>query len=99
MRIYVNDLLNANQILKQLSDTERERDVDGLITTLVNNADGVFLWVLLVVRDILKGLDATKTNVSYLQQRLTSIPTNLDEYFTQVFQDTRADMRHSLLAE
>lgn len=43
-------------------------------------ADGVFLWIVLVVRDRLEGL-RNEDGVGGLQRRLKQIPSDLEQYF------------------
>ena len=54
-----------------------------LVNTLIEKASGVFLWVRLVVKDLLKGLrdgDSIRT----LLKKLGKIPADLDEYFLRL---------------
>lgn len=51
-----------------------------LVSDIVDKADGVFLWVVLVVRDRLEGL-RNEDGVGDLQRRLKQIPSDLEQYF------------------
>ncbi|TGO07645.1 hypothetical protein BTUL_0257g00060 [Botrytis tulipae] len=51
-----------------------------LIEQISNKSRGVFLWVVLAVREILKGLTHQDT-ISELEARLEDIPPGLDEVF------------------
>lgn len=51
-----------------------------IITEIIEKAQGVFLWVFLVVRSLLEGLSNGDT-LSLLQDRLRWIPTDLREFF------------------
>lgn len=54
-----------------------------LATTMIERADGVFLWVILVVRDLLQGL-RNEDGIIDLRRRLETIPPDLDAYSTQM---------------
>jgi hypothetical protein len=54
-----------------------------LVSEITAKADGVFLWVRLVVRELLKGLrDGDGTSV--LRKRLKEMPGDLNEYFQRL---------------
>lgn len=55
-----------------------------LIDQIVQNAQGVFLWVRIVVSNLLRGL-SNDDNLSDLQKRLESFPTTLTAYFQHMF--------------
>jgi len=73
----------------------REKD-DGycqLIRNIVDRADGVFLWVRLVTRDLLSGI-GNSYSVAELQQRLDSMPEGLRALFESMFASIpRADFK------
>jgi hypothetical protein len=54
-----------------------------LIVDIGDRAQGVFLWVYLVVRSLRDGL-ADGDDVSMLQKRLQSLPTDLELYFKHI---------------
>ncbi|KAL9115631.1 MAG: hypothetical protein Q9187_007214, partial [Circinaria calcarea] len=61
----------------------KEEDASGcsrLVEEIVNKAAGVFLWVYLVVRSLLQGLQ-NEDGIQDLQRRLRLIPADLEEYF------------------
>lgn len=55
-----------------------------LIDQVVRNAQGVFLWVRIVVTNLLRGL-SNDDNLSDLHKRLQSFPTTLTAYFQHMF--------------
>jgi hypothetical protein len=55
----------------------------GLIHDIVDRAQGVFLWVRLVVRSLRDGI-INDDPVSILHERLRAIPTDLEEFFEQI---------------
>lgn len=62
----------------------RETRSSDLVDQIVENAQGVFLWVRIVVSNLLRGL-GNDDNLSDLQKRLESFPTTLTAYFQHMF--------------
>ena len=56
---------------------------DDLIRDIGDRAQGVFLWVRLVVRSLRDGI-TNEDSVSLLQERLRAIPSDLEEFFDQI---------------
>jgi hypothetical protein len=54
-----------------------------LVIEIVTKASGVFLWVVLVVRDLLRGL-RNRDDISDLQKRLKAVPSELEELYTHM---------------
>ncbi|KAI9699179.1 MAG: hypothetical protein M1820_007258 [Bogoriella megaspora] len=79
IRVYIRDNLAQNsrfQILQQKSS----RDAAALIDRIEKKAQGVFLWVYLVVRSLLRGL-LNRDEISDLHRRLEELPGELEQYF------------------
>jgi hypothetical protein len=55
-----------------------------LVDLIVRNAQGVFLWVRIVVSNLLRGL-SNDDSLSDLQRRLESLPTSLTDYYQHMF--------------
>ena len=55
-----------------------------LVDQIVRNAQGVFLWVRIVVSNLLRGL-RNNDSLSDLHRRLQSFPTTLTAYFQHMF--------------
>ena len=62
----------------------REPQSRDLVDQIVQNAQGVFLWVRIVVSNLLRGL-SNDDSLSDLQNRLQSFPTTLTAYFQHMF--------------
>ncbi|PON28044.1 hypothetical protein TGAM01_v203181 [Trichoderma gamsii] len=61
----------------------RQRDraaADGLVLSITEKADGVFLWVFLVVRSLLRGL-RNEDDILDLERRLGQLPDDLYKFF------------------
>ncbi|KAH6113873.1 hypothetical protein HBI69_130890 [Parastagonospora nodorum] len=56
---------------------------DDIIPEIVNRAEGVFLWVRLVVRSLREGI-MNDDPISIIQRRLQAIPTDLEEFFEHI---------------
>ncbi|PSN71817.1 hypothetical protein BS50DRAFT_569427 [Corynespora cassiicola Philippines] len=75
---YVRSKLSKHPAWQGLS--HRDEEYKEIATEILERAQGVFLWVFLVVRSLLEGLTNGDT-VSLLQERLRRIPTDLREFF------------------
>lgn len=62
----------------------RDTRSSNLVDQIVRNAQGVFLWVRIVVSNLLRGL-SNDDNLADLQKRLESFPTTLTAYFQHMF--------------
>ena len=79
MTRYVVDRLNAHMTTRHLIKQDPENAQD-LIAEIVKGADGVFLWISLIVRSLLRGVgDSLK--IADLRDHLRTFPTDLDELF------------------
>ncbi|KAK8061162.1 hypothetical protein PG997_015383 [Apiospora hydei] len=78
IRRYVSDKINEHPQFNTLTrmNTEYRQVVDAV----VHRAQGVFLWVYLVVRKLLEGL-TYHDSVSTLYQRLQEFPLDLESFF------------------
>ncbi|CZR60300.1 uncharacterized protein PAC_10196 [Phialocephala subalpina] len=79
IKLYVEDRLERNPVLQDLLD-EDPGGASGLIEELVNKADGVFLWVVLVVKSLINGL-RNGDGIVHLRRRLEAIPSDLETLY------------------
>ena len=79
IKFYVHSKLVKDQLFSQLRAREEER-CDKLVREVVDKANGVFLWVFLIVRSLLQGLTNVDRIVD-LQKRLRYLPADLETYF------------------
>ncbi|KAF7907807.1 hypothetical protein BELL_0935g00040 [Botrytis elliptica] len=77
--VYVKKCLVQDKMMVSLAEREPE-ECQKLEQEIVNEAQGVFLWVVLVVRTLMDGL-SKHDGVSELQLRLKALPKNLDELY------------------
>ena len=86
IKLYVQDTLGDNQLFRQLAagkDSARCRELEDVI---IRRAQGVFLWVFLVVRSLIQGL-TNADRITDLERRLQSLPTDLEAYFRHMLED------------
>ena len=78
IKLFIREKLEDNVSFQNLEQKDpRCRD---LVEEIVNKAQGVFLWVMLVVRSLLKGL-TNADRIADLQRRLREFPQELEPYF------------------
>jgi hypothetical protein len=78
---YIFDKFNENRAFCRFKDADPS--YLELIEEVSRPAQGVFLWVYLVVRDLLEGLTHGDT-MTTLRQRLRAFPQDLESYFQQM---------------
>lgn len=82
MATYVRDHLSQNPKIKELINENRS-----LVSDVVERAEGVFLWVRLVVRKILE-IHGDVPDLLQVSEFLLSLPSDLDDLFGKLlFQD------------
>ena len=62
-----------------------QTQVKALSNEVTKRAKGVFIWVKLVVQELVEGI-IDGSSISQLRQRLESIPTELDALYTRILQ-------------
>lgn len=75
IRRYVYDKLKDNKLMQRLQLAE-PRPAANLVRTIVDKASGVFLWVRLVVKSLMDGLQSGD-RIDELQNRLLELPETL----------------------
>lgn len=61
----------------------QEPQYDDLVNEIVQRAQGVFLWVRLVIRSLRDGL-MNDDQISLLRKRLEELPSDLEEFFAHI---------------
>lgn len=92
MRLYVENLLDEDHRFLAMKETDGDDEVRSLVEDVVENAEGVFLWVLLVVRSLLDGL-VENDHIVDLDTRLATIPNDLESYFSKILFDIDTNMQ------
>lgn len=80
---YVNDKLRVHPKLRELAAAKPE-EAKALVDSLVAKADGVFLWVKLVVASLLRGL-RNEDDIATLQLRADECPDDLLKLYRHMF--------------
>jgi hypothetical protein len=84
METYVEGILINDERFRRL--LLREPEALRLAFEIRAKAEGVFLWVFLVVRSLLKGL-SEHDDTAELGRRLSAIPNDLNQYFLKIFEN------------
>jgi len=98
IEIFVSDKLQAPLQLINV------KDVTYFVNTIVWKAEGIFLWVDLVVKDVLRGL-RNEDSIDQLKTRIRLMPSDLEELYahmlsniSRVYQKDAAKLFHMLLS-
>jgi hypothetical protein len=81
MRKYIQDMLSDNELFRNLRNVDDR--CDSLVRQIAEKAHGVWLWVYLVVRALLRDLNGDE-GYPQLQRRLDEFPPELEEYFSAI---------------
>ncbi|KAJ3570481.1 hypothetical protein NPX13_g5713 [Xylaria arbuscula] len=83
IRQYANDKLQMH--LEIAKATISDPQFKTLVDEIVSKADGVFLWVYLVVKSLKEGITNADT-IATLQKRLQKLPSDLEQYFAFILE-------------
>lgn len=92
IRTYVTDRLLHDKIFRVMASEDPRYET--LVEEVVNRAEGVFLWVFLVVRSLLDGI-RERDLISGLQYRLDRLPQNLEAFFRHMISQIDGAYRRS----
>ncbi|KAK4219780.1 hypothetical protein QBC37DRAFT_237472, partial [Rhypophila decipiens] len=81
IRQYVLDKFNDHPQFPKL--VKMDASYSSFIDTIASHAEGVFLWVYLVVREILQGL-TFNDSLATLRSRLLAFPPDLNSFFRHI---------------
>lgn len=90
IRRYVDDHLNGNVQFKLLKKNDAR--YESLANEVVKRAQGVFLWVFLVVRSLKEGT-LYSDSIDEMHHRLDTFPEDLEGFFKQMLYDIPAFYR------
>lgn len=79
---FVKDILEKDETFTAAE--QRDHRYGQFVQDVIDRAQGVFLWVELVVNRLLKGL-GEKNRLDDLQKKLERMPPTLEEYFQRIF--------------
>lgn len=81
MRVYIKGMLEEDGRFSTLA--RQDPQASELVSEIREKAQGVFLWVFLAVRSLLRGL-SEDDSVAKLHQRLRSLPSDLKQFFSRI---------------
>lgn len=91
IKSFINSQLATNRHMVQLVSCN-PNDATGLINEIVQKAAGVFLWVELVVRSLLKGL-FNGDDIYHLRKRVDLLPANLESLYEHMLNSIDAEYK------
>ena len=91
IKTYVVSKLQSHRLFQYIGRQDPEQ-AELLCVSIITKAAGVFLWVRLVVRDILRCL-RDGDGLEQLRRRLDYIPADLDEYFVRMIDSIEPEHR------
>jgi hypothetical protein len=94
IKIYVKH--RFDKYFAQLLRTSQDKRFQELLEEITNRAQGVFLWVLLVVNSLLEGL-TNGDSIALLFSRLRRVPTDLESFFGHIL-NSIDDIYHEHMA-
>ncbi|KAF3019795.1 hypothetical protein E8E14_012203 [Neopestalotiopsis sp. 37M] len=80
---FTRDTLEANRIFRSFRSKNEKASLE-LISSITERAEGVFLWVHLVTRSLLRGI-VNSDDMADLQKRLDEYPRGLESFFERMF--------------
>ena len=89
--IYTKDKLTLHPLMKRLTEVEGGAS-DRIVHEITEKACGVFLWVVLVVRSLIRGLQAYDS-LSDLLERLDELPLDLEKLYSHMFDSMSSQYR------
>lgn len=82
---YVTDELEQEEAFRKLWSNSHEAALE-IIQRITEKSEGIFLWVYLVVRSLIRGL-VNGDDLHTLRTRLDSLPKDLEDYFMHILLD------------
>ena len=86
---YVIDHLQRTFDISNFSEVDRKQ-IKPLTVDIVERAKGIFIWVKLVVDELIEGI-IDGNSISQLRQILASIPTGLDALYNRIIQKRKPE--------
>ncbi|KAF6840322.1 hypothetical protein CMUS01_03976 [Colletotrichum musicola] len=84
MRLYVRDELEKHDMFQKIKSSQNSQ-AEVLVESISARAEGVFFWVFLVVKSLVKGLNYSD-DLECLQQRVSEFPKDLDKFFKRMLE-------------
>ncbi|KLU87235.1 hypothetical protein MAPG_06236 [Magnaporthiopsis poae ATCC 64411] len=84
IRQYVHDCFEMDDKYEKLR-AQNPLEAADLVKAITSRAEGVFFWVFLVVKSLLRGLEHDN-NIGTMRRRLDELPSDLNEFFEKMLQ-------------
>lgn len=88
---YVVAKLEQNQLMRMFISNDLDT-TSWLIEEIIHRAQGVFLWVILVVKSLIHGFRCGDGGIE-LRKRLESLPVDLENLFSHIIQGIEPEFR------
>ncbi|CAI6331789.1 unnamed protein product [Periconia digitata] len=85
IRKMVEDRMSTSEAFRALQVASPQAGAD-IVAEICDKAQGVFLWVHLVLRSLLRGMNDNDDDIDILRERVRECPDTLDGYFDRMFQ-------------
>ncbi|KAK4183808.1 hypothetical protein QBC35DRAFT_466989 [Podospora australis] len=88
IQMFVEARLTSLKRFQEIRDenSKSAQECDHLLKDIVERAEGVFVWVHLVVQALRTGVQENEDTIAQLQQHLDHLPTELDNLFAHMLQ-------------
>ncbi|KAM5341786.1 hypothetical protein ACJ41O_014817 [Fusarium nematophilum] len=90
VRIFVRDSLENNEDVRTMTE-DAKAEVLELGNTLVEKAEGVFLWVTLALKSLEQGI-LIEDPIRDLKRKIDSLPRQVEELFGAIFESINKDL-------
>jgi len=95
IKLFVQEQLDEDDEFKELKAVDKQ--YGDFVQEIVDKAQGVFLWVFLVVRSLRRGFSNADT-LPDLMRRLMELPSDLEEFFKRML-DSVEPIYHQQMAQ
>jgi hypothetical protein len=89
--IFVVDSLTKEPSFLSLQNFDPD-ETESIVDSIITRADGVFLWIRLVIKELIATL-RDGADLKTLKNVIDTIPPDLDQYFDRIFESVDVDHR------
>jgi hypothetical protein len=90
---------SVQQIKPDSSIDLSQKKIESLVYSIVERADGVFLWACVVVNNILRAFSENSDDFQHLIQRIGQLPNDLSKLYTEMWNRMNPDDKSIYQAE
>jgi hypothetical protein len=81
---FENEMSVSKHLAQQNSMVPEIPELDFVRDYLIENADGVILWVVLIIQDLIKVAKSGASTIRELRHKLSTIPTSLNDLYRDI---------------